>query len=241
MITTQMFNQERKTRECEYNDDLLNQTKTRENAPYREAVGSLLYLAGATRPDSSYAVNVLSWHQVSPSEKDWKMIKRVFRYLKGTKSLYLRYSGEADSMETFSDASFADCKDARTTCGFVVKIVGDAICWRTHKQPYVSLSTCEAEYVTMSEACREVVSLYNSIRLILDSSLLPITLWCDNKAAGACVEVNGGNKLRYMVEIKRHYVKECVERKIVKVKWVCSREQIADIFTKPLPFELIDT
>ena len=176
MITTQMFNQERKTRECEYNDDLLNQTKTRENVPYREAVSSVLYLAGATRPDISYAVNVLSRHQVSPTGKDWKMVKRVFRYLKEINSLYLRYSGETDSMETFSDASFADYKDARTTCGFVVKIFGDAICWRTHKQPYVPLSTCEAEYVTMSEACREVVSLYNSIRLKLDSSLLPITL-----------------------------------------------------------------
>ena len=64
---------------------MLNKTKTTQNAPYREAVGSLLYLASVTRPDISYAVNVLSRHQVSLTENDWIMVKRVFRYLKGKK------------------------------------------------------------------------------------------------------------------------------------------------------------
>ena len=72
------------------------------------------------------------------------MVKRVFRYLKGTKNLCFRYSGERDSMETFSDASFADCKK-RSTCVFVVKLFLDAMCWRTHKQSYVAMSTCEAQ------------------------------------------------------------------------------------------------
>ena len=90
----------------------------------------------------------------------------------------------------------------------------------------------------MSEASQEGVSIQNSIKLILNSSLLPITLWCDNKAAGACVEVNGRNKLRHMIEVKTHHIEECVTREIIKVHWVRSREQIADIFAKPLPFKI---
>ena len=51
---------------------------------------------------------------------DWGMVIRVFRYLKGTKSLGLRYLGKGNKLESFSDASFADCKNSITTCGFVI-------------------------------------------------------------------------------------------------------------------------
>ena len=143
----------------------MKKTQTLKNAPYSEAVGSLLYLASATRLDISYAVNVLSRHQVSPTENDWTMVKRVFRYLKGTKSMYLRYTGENEKMEAYSDASWADCKNSLTTCGFVIKMFGDTICWRTHKQSYVALSTCEAEFVAISEASQETVSILKLINI----------------------------------------------------------------------------
>ena len=81
MITIQVSNRERKSRECNYDNEFIEKTQTIDNAPYREAVDSLLYLASATRPDISYAVNVLSRHQVSHTENDWAMVKRVFRYL----------------------------------------------------------------------------------------------------------------------------------------------------------------
>ena len=61
------------------------------NVPYREA-GSLLYLATTTRPDITYAVNILSRSQMEPTENDWRHVKRVFRYLKGTMNLGLVYS-----------------------------------------------------------------------------------------------------------------------------------------------------
>ncbi len=54
-----------------------------ENTPHREAVGSLLYLANATRPDISYSVNVLIRHQINSTDDDWRRVERVFRYLKG--------------------------------------------------------------------------------------------------------------------------------------------------------------
>ncbi|XP_015119078.1 uncharacterized protein LOC107042524 [Diachasma alloeum] len=57
-------------------------------------ISSLLYLAGTTRPDISYAVNVLSRHQVNPTDEDCKMVKRVLRYLRGTSTLGLRYAGK---------------------------------------------------------------------------------------------------------------------------------------------------
>ena len=77
MVTRQVKNRERRASEK------TNITKN-SSLPYREAIGSLLYLAGATRPDISFAVNYLSRKQVSPTEEDWKDVKRIFRYLRGT-------------------------------------------------------------------------------------------------------------------------------------------------------------
>lgn len=238
MVTTQVANRERKLREEENDTDLLIKTETRENVPYREAVGSLLYLACATRPDISFAVNVLSRHQINPTEKDWQMVKRVFRYLKGTKHLGLKYIGINDSLTAYSDASFADCKNSLTTCGFVIRLYGDTVMWKTHKQPYVALSTCQAEYVAMSEACQELIALEQSIKIMINKSFYPMKLWCDNKGAEVNAKTSGGNKLRHMTEVREDYVKQCVERKLVTVHWISSKNQIADIFTKPLSFDL---
>lgn len=236
MNTVQVTNRERKMRESESDLRTLERTESKENIPYREVVGSLLYLAGATRPDISFAVNILSRHQVNPSAEDWNMVKRVFRYLSGTRKLGLRYCGKTEDIQGFSDASFADCKNSLTTCGFVVKLFGDSIVWKTHKQKLVALSTCHAEYVAMSEASQEMLSIYNSMKLILENPPLPMTLWCDNRAAISGAETNGGNKLRHIIEVKAHHIKECIKRDLIVVKWVRSKDQLADIFTKPLSF-----
>lgn len=89
--TNQVTNRERKLKETDFNYEILKLTKTKEKIFYQEAVGSLLYLSGATWPDISYTVNVLCGHQVNPTENDWNMVKKVFIYMKGTKSLGLRY------------------------------------------------------------------------------------------------------------------------------------------------------
>lgn len=238
MLTIRAINHDRKMRESDIESENTEDKGEKINGPYREIVGSLLYLSGTTRQDISYTVNVLSRHQTNPTEEDWKMVTRLMRYLKGTKSLGLRYTGDKEGIESYSDASFADCKNSLTTCGYVIKLFGDSISWRTHKQTYVALSTCQAEYIAMSEASQEMLSIHNTLKLILIKLPLPMTLWCDNRAATVSAETNGGNKLRHIVEVKAHHIKECVKRKLIKVELVRSRDQLADVFTKPLTFEL---
>lgn len=208
------------------------------NRLYREAIGSLLYLANATRPDISYAVNVLSRHQVNPTVQEWNMVKRVFQYLSGTRNHELIYNRTDEGLIAYSDASLADCKNSLTTCGYVIRLFGNTVAWRTHKQQSVALSTCQSEYVAMSETCQESMSLHNSVAIMLERNLYPLTLYCDNMAAISCAKVNGGNRLRHMVERREHYVKECVNKNYIKIEWVNSKSQLADIFTKALPKQL---
>jgi len=233
MITNQVLNRERRTRENEPRDNnVLLAT------PYREAVGSLLYLANATRPDISYAVNILSRHQLNPTEREWKMVERVFRYLIHTKNLSLTYKGKGTGIDGYSDASLADCKGSITTCGYLVRLYGDIIAWKTQKQHYVSLSTCQAEYIAMSEACKEMIALGFSLESFASQNIYPMKLKCDNLSAIKCTEIQGAVGLRHLTEVRFHFVKECVQRGRITIEWVASKLQLADIFTKPLSFKL---
>ena len=165
------------------------------NTEYRGAIGSLLYLANATRPDICYATNALSRHQINPTESDWQMVKRVFQYLSGTKHYKLTFKAKNDNMFKFSDASLSDCKHSLITCGYIIKLFGDSVSWRAQKQSSVVLSTCQLEYVAISETSQEFMSLHNSIKFILGRDLCPLMLYCDNLAAQVCAKSTGSNRL----------------------------------------------
>ena len=85
----------------------------------------------------------------------------MFRYLKDTRTYSLNYYGDSNEIQGYSDASFGDCKRAKTTSGYVIKLFNDTITWRTKKQNYVALSTCQAEYVAMSDCSQEMISIHN--------------------------------------------------------------------------------
>src|SRR4029079_7044976 len=109
---------------------------------YMQAMGSLIYLANATRPDISYSVNLLARKMQNPSIQDWQDTKRIFRYLQGTKEMKLVYQKKKSELHGFSDASYAeDKKDRKSTSGHVFMTNGGAVSWKSGKQPIVSLSS----------------------------------------------------------------------------------------------------
>lgn len=103
--------------------------------PYREAIGSLLYLVQVTRPDINFVVNLLSRYSTNPGKGHWQTIKRVFRYLKGTSSLGITYGREIHDVTGFCDADWS------------------TISWSTKKQPTVSSSVNHGSRVHVSSGC----------------------------------------------------------------------------------------
>lgn len=201
---------------------------------YREITGKLLFLANATRPDISYAVNVISRNQVNPKKEDWDRIKRVIEYLRGSTEKGLTYKGTEEGMSCFVDADFAsDRIDRKSTTGFAIKLFGDTIMWRSKKQECVTTSTTEAEYVALAIASKEVMSLKGIYERINGKLSIKPIIYEDNR--GAYLSANSGEnkKLRH-VDVSYHYTKWLVEKKVIEVKWIGTKQQEADFLTKAL-------
>ncbi|GFY25987.1 retrovirus-related Pol polyprotein from transposon TNT 1-94 [Trichonephila clavipes] len=146
----------------------LDSPKTSEEiltVPYRNLIGSLSFIAIRTRPDIMYAVNVLSQFQANPGIKHWNCLLRLLGYLKYTQEYKLELSKvKSLKLRCYSDSDFATNRDDRVSMGgFITFIDETPISWRTFKQKSVSLSTMEAEYVSLTEAAKEFIWLKNVI------------------------------------------------------------------------------
>uniref|UniRef100_A0AAV1TB36 Reverse transcriptase Ty1/copia-type domain-containing protein n=1 Tax=Peronospora matthiolae TaxID=2874970 RepID=A0AAV1TB36_9STRA len=117
---------------------------------FQSLVGSLLWVACCTRPDIAFAVHKVTRRVHAPRLADWKLDKRIARYLKGTAALKVTMIpednlGVAMRLELFSDADFAaDKTDRKSMTGGIMMLNGMAVSWGARKQGGVSLSTMEA-------------------------------------------------------------------------------------------------
>ncbi len=202
--------------------------------PYRQAIGSLLYLANGTRPDIALAVNILSRRQSCYTWNDWLQIKRIFRYLAGTKDLGILYSGSKEIIEGFPDASLGlnDVK-GQSTSGFAIFMFGDLISWRTKKQNHIALSSAEAEFVAMSLASREVTNVKEMCKRMLKTNL-PSIMYEGNKAAIELAKTEESKTLKHIVNLCYHHVRKEVQEGRMELVWISTDDQIGDLFTKPL-------
>ena len=135
-----------------------------QDVPYGQAVGSLFYLAVATRPDIARTVGNLARFSKNPGMTHWKAVKHLFRYIKGTLDYKLTYSSSSDSelFTSYTDADHAGCPDTgRSTSGYVIKMGTGAISWSSRLQSIVALSTTEAEFVAAVSAGQEMLWLRN--------------------------------------------------------------------------------
>ena len=152
---------------------------------YQSAVGSLLYLSSATRPDITFAVNNVTKFSEKPTKEHWSAVKSIFRYLKGTVNYGLQYSRDAkEECVGFCDADWAgDTNNRKSVSGYLFQMNGCSVCWRSKKQPCVALSTAEAEYIALSAAVQEALWME---QLLIDLNVnikTPMTIYEDNKVA----------------------------------------------------------
>jgi len=199
---------------------------------YRQAIGALLYLASGSRPDISFAVNVLSRFVNDPRLAHWNGVKQILRYVKYTRAACIRIRrSTVFELKGFSDADLAGCVDTRrSTTGVLILLTGAPIIWKSTRQSVVATSTCEAEYVAASTAAKEIVWVRS---LIMELGFhLPLTeLLIDNQGCIRVVNNDQTSSKTKHIDIRLHHVRELVGEQIV-VKYTESGDQLADILTK---------
>jgi hypothetical protein len=100
-----------------------NKNKPTDQLKYSHIIGSLIYLASATRPDISFVVSKLSSFMSNPDIDHWHALERVMRYLYGTMSYKIHYSGHPAVLEGYSDANWiSDIDDIKATSGYVLPL-----------------------------------------------------------------------------------------------------------------------
>ncbi|GBP60658.1 Retrovirus-related Pol polyprotein from transposon TNT 1-94 [Eumeta japonica] len=204
--------------------------------PYKEAVGSLMHLAIVSRPDIMFGVSLVSRYLNCYDSTHWAVVKKILKYLKETKEMGILYSKvKNNTVEGYSDSDYAaDSDTRRSTTGYVFTKNAAAITWATQRQQSIALSTTEAEFMAACSAAKEALWIK---RLLLDISAYnqdSISLNIDNQSAISVIKNMDFHKRCKHIDVKYKFIQEKCQEKEICVKYLCTTEQCADIFTKAL-------
>lgn len=235
--------------DLEGGDELTKEGKERA----QQLIGALIYVATTCRPDIAHAVYRCAVYMSKPNSKVWSAALRILAYLQSTAELGLTYDGGklgaekiVGAYKPFGPAEFEGSKghlhslsDAnwevgRSITGYVISLHGCAIAWSCKKQPATALSSTEAELYAASAAAAELIWTRGLMAELGVPQEGATPLWVDNQGAVAVAkEAQSVGRSRHIAR-RAHFLQEAHEAGEMKVMWVDTGSQVADILTKPL-------
>jgi hypothetical protein len=214
--------------------------KASDSTLYKQMVGSLMYLL-ATRPDLAYSVCLVARFMDRPTEIHFAAVKRIMRYLRGTLShgvLYKRKLSNEVHLRGWCDSDYAgDLDDRKSTTGFVFTIGDSAVSWCSKKQPIVTLSTTEAEYVSAASCACQAIWLRNVLSFLQSKKEECTKIYCDNSSS---IKLSKNPVLHGRckhIDVRFHFLRNLTKDGIVEMVHCTTENQIADILTKPLKLD----
>jgi hypothetical protein len=200
---------------------------------YQEAVGSLIYLMTGTRPDIAYAVSVASRAMAKPLLCHWKLVKRIFRYLKGTVNYGLQFGGKIQ-LEGYADADWGmDEETRRSTTGFIF-FFGGPISWKSMLQKTVALSSTEAEFMSLVSEIQEGMWLLSLIQEMGIDVKKPIVLMEDNQGCIALANNPTQHGRTKHIDVKYFFIREKIADGSFMLHYCQTDAMVADLLTKSL-------
>jgi hypothetical protein len=202
---------------------------------FKRLVGSLMYLT-STRPDIMFGVSLISRFMDKPKESHWRARKRILRYIAGTKNFGILYTFSDDcKLIGYTDSDWGGSMDDRkSTFGYIFHLGSGAVSWASKKQPIVTLSSAEAEYVAATSASCQAVWLRRVLSDLGHHQEEPTKIYYDNNSAIALSKNHVFHKRSKHIDTRYHFIRELVSNGNIYLQFCRSNEQVADIFTKPL-------
>ena len=214
----------------------------------QKIIGELTWIAGRTRPDVSYTVNRMSRMTTTMPKHAYACGEQVIRFLMQTKMLMIKYSPsmawpedltealpqtrDTTMLESFCDASFAQ-QDSRSQSGVFVTLAGQAVAWLSLQQPFIALSTAEAEMI----ACTEGVALTQALQPLISELLERETCWLlynDSIACSSILSYPSGSWRTRHLRLRSKALQEMISDELLSIHHVPGKFMTADLLTKPL-------
>ena len=208
---------------------------TMQHIPYCEAVSSLMYTALGTRPDISYAISTVSCFCSNPGMLHWEAVRRIYRYLIGTKDLHLTYGWMRKPLQGYTDVDGSMSEDQKAVSGYVFLIDSGAVSWASKKQEIVLLSTTESEYIAIMHATKEVLWLRLFIGEVLVPLNKPITLFSDNQSTITLTKDHQYHTCTKHINIHFHFIRWVVDDGKIHLVFCPTNDMVANTLTKALP------
>jgi len=202
-------------------------------------------------------VGALSKFSSNPGQQHMKAVKRLLRYISKTRTHGLHFGLFAhDSTPTahlFSDANWAGDRTTRRSTGAYVCTLSDkrpntthtAVSWSSKQQATVALSSTEAEYMALTQACKEAIWIQRFMEELAaitgqEGNKDPITIFADNQGSMALAKNPEFHSRTQHISIQQHFIREKVEEERVQLEYLPTGDMIADLLTKPLPREKVE-
>ncbi|KAE8182692.1 hypothetical protein CF336_g8454, partial [Tilletia laevis] len=206
---------------------------------FQAELGYLNWLAQASRPDLMHFVAYLSRHAKNPGPIHIACMKRAFRYLAGTIDMKLRIAAHSqDDVVAYSDSDFGGDHSAKSTSGWCVSVYGATVAWGSKLQTLVADSTAQAELIAVWQTSREVMAIrrfFEDLGFRVDGEGQPSVIYCDNQPAIHIISNPVSNGLTRHMERKYLSTREQQERGFINIKYINTRDNPSDMFTKSLP------
>ncbi|KAK6136988.1 hypothetical protein DH2020_029263 [Rehmannia glutinosa] len=204
---------------------------------YGSVIGGLQYIT-ITRSNIVYSVNKLSQYMQHSLDSHWKTVKRVLRYLATTPTFSLSFVPSPNLHITgFSDSDWAtNIDDRKFITGFCVYLGDNIVSWCSKKQAFVSRSSTEAEYCSLANCATELLWMKQTLA-DYKCSFENVPIFCDNISAINIAQNPVHHNRTKHIEIRHHFLRDCVSKRKIEISFVPSQDQLADIFTKPLTSE----
>lgn len=173
----------------------------------------------------------------TPTVLHLQAAKRILRYIRGTLEYGLVYSknNHNNMLSGYSDSDLAGhVDDRRSTSGMAFYLNDSLVTWVSQKQRCVALSSCEAEFMAATTASCQAIWLRNLLRQVTGSCIGPVVLYIDNKSAIDLAKNPVFHGRSKHIDIRYHFIRECVERGEIILRHVNTNEQRADVLTKAM-------